>query len=100
MTYIEQARAGLLEHLGENEEAWATDEALLDLYTLLVLVKGPDVTWEDVHDAWAIARQRSRPDHPDLVPFDLLTDKVKEYDLPFSEAIKRAGAVRYLGGPS
>lgn len=81
MTYIDTARAALEAHLpGE-------DDALLDLYLLLVLVKGDSVTLEDVHDAWAVWRFRTCPDHGSIVPFDQLTPSVQKLDQPYADAI-------------
>lgn len=91
-TYIEQVRAALLAALGENEQAWDNDRPLLDLYTLLVLTRGMDCTCEDIHDAWAIARQRTRPEHPALVPFGELTPNVQAYDVLFRDAVHQAAS--------
>lgn len=84
MNYIDIARQELRRNYPEGAEC--TPE-LEDLYLLLVLVKGTAVTPKDVHDAWAVWRSRTRPDHPDLVPFGELTDEVKEWDKPFADAI-------------
>lgn len=65
------------------------DPALLRLYALLVLTRGVDTTLADVHDAWALWRMDTRPDHPDLVRFDLLSPEVQEYDRPYRDAIVR-----------
>lgn len=48
------------------------DVDLLRVYALLALVKGEQVTEEDVHDAWSVWRTATRPAHPSLVPFDQL----------------------------
>ena len=48
------------------------DTSLLELYALLALVRGGGTTLENVHDAWAVYRNRTRPDHPSLVPFVML----------------------------
>jgi len=89
-TYITRARAALLTALGDTEHDWEREQRLLDLYGLLVLVRGVECSTEDVHDAWAVARQRERPEHPDLVPFDQLEDSVAAFDLPFRDAIRSA----------
>lgn len=62
-------------------------DELLDLYGLLVFVKGDKVTLEDVHDAWAIWKNRIRPDHHSLVPFDELSERVQELDRKYADAI-------------
>ena len=100
-TYITQARTALLAALGDTGHDWASpwhEQRLLDLYTLLVLVKGTECSTEDVHDAWAVARQRERPDHRDLVPFDQLEESIATFDIPFRDAIRTAA--RQLAGAS
>ncbi len=85
MSYVTEARAALLANYpGE------ADERLIDLYTLLVLVKGESVTLEDVHDAWAVWTEPTRPDHRSLVPFDQLSTEVQELDEPYRAAIAAA----------
>lgn len=95
-TYVIQARAALLTALGDTEHDWEREQRLLDLYTLLVLIKGEECSTEDVHDAWAVARQRERPDHRDLVPFDQLEESIATFDIPFRDAIRTA-ACRLVG---
>lgn len=63
------------------------DPDLIHLYTLLALTKGEATTLADVHDAWALWRMQTRPDHPSLVPFGELTPETQEYDRPYMEAI-------------
>ncbi len=60
---------------------------LLRYYALLVLVRGPACTLEDVHDAWSAWRTVTRPDHPSLVPFGELTTEVQELDRKYQHAI-------------
>lgn len=61
---------------------------VLRLYALVVLLKGEDAVAEDVHDAWAVWRTTTRPDHPDLVPFDRLTSATQARDAPYVEGIR------------
>ena len=63
------------------------DGPLLDLYTLLVFVKGKNVTWKDVHDAWAIWRNRTAPEHKSLVPYETLSPDVQKLDEEYANAI-------------
>lgn len=97
VSYVEQARAALLTALATTAQEFA-DDRLLDLYTLLVLTVGGACSRADVHDAWAVARTRTRPEHADLVPFPRLTDEVRAYDTPFRDAI-RAAAATLAGAP-
>lgn len=64
------------------------DEDLLRLYALLALTIGAEVTEEDVHHAWGTWRASTRPDHPDLVPFDELSPEVQALDTKYAEAIR------------
>lgn len=87
-TYVDDIRGRLAARLpGE-------DPALLDLCTLLALVRGADVTLADVHDAWALWRSRSNPTHPALVPFDQLKPAVQAMDEPYANAIRATAAKR------
>lgn len=62
---------------------------LMDLYILLVFVKGAEVTLEDVHDAWSVWKNRIRPDHHSLIPFDELSETVQELDRKYADGIAR-----------
>jgi len=72
------------------------DENLVRLYALLALVKGDNVTLEDVHDAWAMDmnfKKKNHPycyghDHKSIVPFDQLSVETQERDRDYMEAIK------------
>jgi predicted RNA-binding protein associated with RNAse of E/G family len=81
MNYIEDMLYDL------SEELPGLPNELLDLYGLLVAVKGNRVTLKDVHDAWAIWKNRIRPDHKSLIPFDKLTTDVQELDRKYANII-------------
>ncbi|AXH66939.1 hypothetical protein SEA_STARPLATINUM_235 [Streptomyces phage StarPlatinum] len=80
MTYVQRAIETLSERLSLPNE-------LMDLYTLLVLVKGEETTLKDVHDAWAIWKNRIRPDHHSIIPFEELTEEVQQLDKKYADAI-------------
>jgi hypothetical protein len=61
---------------------------LLRLYALLGAAKGLFVESVDVHDAWAIWRVETKPDHPSLVPFNELSSDVQALDDRYREAIR------------
>lgn len=86
MTYIDTVRYAL------NVELPGLDEDLLDLYSLLTLVKGERTTHEDVHDAWSLWRRRTMPNHRSLIPFDELRADVQELDGPYVDAIRKVAA--------
>lgn len=81
MTYIQDAVEAMTKALPDQPEE------LLRLYALLALTAGVDTTWEDVHDAWALWRDKTRSDHPSIVPFNELEYEVQELDLPYQKAI-------------
>lgn len=81
MNYVEDIRSDLDARLP------GLDPELIRLYTLLVLVKGMNTRLEDVHDAWAIWCNGTRPSHPSLVPFDELSAEVQSYDRPYRDVI-------------
>jgi len=81
MNYIQE----MLDELSETLPG--LPDELLDLYGLLVAVKGDKVTLKDVHEAWAIWKNRIRPDHKSLIPFDELTLEVQELDRKYANGI-------------
>lgn len=60
---------------------------LLDLYVLLVLTSGIDTGLIDVHDAWAVWKNKTNPSHKSLIPFSELTPEVQELDREYADAI-------------
>jgi hypothetical protein len=79
--YIESAREILQKKLN------LSDEYLLDLYTLLVFTEGVNTSLEHVHDAWSIWKNRIRPDHHSLIPFNELSARVQGLDAKYAKAI-------------
>lgn len=78
------------------------DETLRDLYALLALIVGPYVHNGDIHDAWALWRARSAPDHAALVPYDRLPPHTAALDDPYTHVVnvvsRELGAL--YGAPS
>ena len=86
VTYVEKAREALVEQLpGLARE---DRSGLLDLYTVLVLIRGEGTTLEHVHDAWSVWMSRTRPDHRSIIPFGELATEVQEMDRKYAEAIQ------------
>jgi hypothetical protein len=81
---IEQA---LPEQLRPKQDALS----LYRLYALLTLVKGRDVTLENVHDAWSSWQSASDPDHDAIRPFAELDEETREKDRPYMVAIQELG---------
>lgn len=82
MNYIQQTKKALKEKLPDCEDD------LLDLYNCLVWLRGEHTTYEDVHDAWAVWRNKTAPKHPSIIAFDDLQDDVQLLDEPYVTAIK------------
>lgn len=70
------------------------DGRLLDLYTLLALTRGTDVSLEDVHDAWSIWQNGTRPDHPCLRPFAELSAETQELDRKYRDSIAESASIK------
>lgn len=85
MNYVQKARNILAIKIDVEPD-------LLDLYTLLVLVKGSDTSPEDVHDAWAVWKNNIYHEHKSLIPFGGLSTPVQELDREYCDAIRETAA--------
>lgn len=81
MNYVEEVEKILSSKIIVNKH-------LMNLYVLLVLTKGVDVTLKDVHDAWAIDKNMKFKEHRSLKPFYELDYEVQIKDLKHANAIK------------
>lgn len=91
-TYIDEVarRIAEAEEGGTLDYDNELDRPLCQLYALLALAKGEEVTAEDVHDAWAIWTLGCRvTSHPSLVPFEELDPEIRALDEPYVEAIRK-----------
>jgi len=79
--YVQKAREILASKINVEQD-------LLDLYTLLVLTKGESCLLVDVHDAWAVWRNKTVPEHRSLIPFRDLSPEVQELDREYMVAIQ------------
>lgn len=77
-----------------SDELHIKNKELSRLYALLVLTKGNKITLKDVHDAWAMS-MNFRPttdkcfghEHKSLIPFDELSEDVKNKDKIYVEKL-------------
>ncbi len=83
MNYIQKIKQDLQKEYNFPEEYIG----LLDVYALLVLIKGEKCTNEDVHDAWSIWQNKTQPEHRSLIPFNELTKEVQDLDTEYRDAI-------------
>lgn len=96
MSYVSETIEALRAGLGPAD---GSDTELLRFYALLVHTSGINTTLEDVHTAWALWREQTKPDHAGLVPFEQLSDEVVEYDRPYRDLIRHVAAEReHRGG--
>jgi len=84
MTYLDPIRQSLINQLPDLHPE------LLDLYTLLAVVRGKQVTGEDVHVAWMLWTRSRRPEHPHLKDYKDLDPDVRERDEIYVRAIQAA----------
>ena len=93
MNYIERIREKLQEKLNFSEDYIG----LLDVYALLVLVKGEYCTSKDVHDAWSVWQNGIDKNHQSLIPFYGLKEKVRKLDDKYRDLIIRVS--KSIKGP-
>ncbi len=82
MNYVQEFKEELRRELPK------CDNVLLDLYTLLGLTLGTEVTEKDVHDAWSVWKSPVMPEHRSLIPFDELSREVQDMDTKYVNAIR------------
>lgn len=92
MNYIEDLARKIESELDEASRPSDRGPELYRLYALLALVKGPNVSLSDVHDAWSVWMSETDPVHSALIPFEELDNAKKEEDRPYADAIRRAAA--------
>lgn len=85
MNYIDEVKEELAKHI-------KVGKGLLNVYALLVLVKGEYCTLEDVHDAWAMNinltwDKETNGEHYSLIPFSQLKKETQSKDQKFVDAI-------------
>ena len=88
-TYIDE----IVEKVAERTELKGKN--LIRLYSLLVLVKGENITLEDIHDAWSMDmnfKDITPPfcygrEHKSIVPFDQLNEETQNKDKEYLDAL-------------
>ena len=77
-----------------KEKTGLKGKNLIRLYALLVLVKGENVTLEDIHDAWSMDMnyREQNPycyghEHRSIVPFDKLSKETQDKDKEYLDAL-------------
>lgn len=91
MNYIDEVKEELSKHV-------KVGKGLMNLYSLLVLIKGEDVTLKDVHDAWSLNINQTwdkekNGEHWSLIPFDQLKYETQIKDQNYVDAIKKTAKI-------
>lgn len=63
-------------------------EELFDTYAVIALSKGPEVTDEDIHDAWLAWKTKFNPQDGNIIPFEMLSPKVQDMDSKYTNTIR------------
>lgn len=90
MSYLDDVARTIRVHVPDDVLPSGDLDSLFRLYALLALVKGEEVTAEDVHNAWAAWMQAAEPGHDSLRPFDELDGSTQAADDPYVDAIRNA----------
>jgi len=88
MTYIDDLAAQIQNALPTAALPEGDTSDLFRIYAVLLLVKGKDVTREDVHNAWVAWMVTKGEVHESMVPFAELSPDTKDEDSPFVDAIR------------
>lgn len=90
MTYIDRITEEV------KNELHLKDNRLIQLYAILVLTKGTEITLKDVHDAWAMNMNFKQKtdfcyghDHKSIVPFEELDICTQNKDARFVDGLRK-----------
>lgn len=89
MNYLDTLADQIERSLSEEQRPRADAKSLYRVYALLALVKGKDVTLENVHDAWSSWKAATDPGHKSICPFNELDQQTREKDRPYVDAIRK-----------
>ena len=82
MNYVDKIRQLLVQVVPNDHDA------LVDLFTLLVLTRGSAVTASDIHDAVSVWSNMYDRDCPNLIPFKFISDSLKERERQYLLAVQ------------
>lgn len=88
MNYLDVLGAQIRSRVPKSDLPDEDTRGLFRIYAVLLLAKGPQVTPEDVHNAWAAWMSETNPSHEAIVPFSELPPALAEDDLPYADAIR------------
>ncbi len=90
MNYVQQMVAAIRSEVDEETATEPGSDELLRFYALIALIKGKNVSAEDVHNAWSVWMTAREPDHHSIRPFAELPQQLRRADGPFVTAIRQA----------
>ncbi len=88
--YLDDLAAKIQEHIPENRLPDGDADDLFRLYAILLRAKGTSVAESDIHDAWSAWMSRRDGEHASLVPYEDLSEDVREEDRIFATAVRNA----------
>lgn len=94
MTYIDELAGDIKREVGPDLLPEGNVDSLFRVYALLALLKGEEVSPQDVHDAWTVWMSDQDPGHRSLKPFAELDAETQSADAPFADAIRRVALGR------
>lgn len=94
MNYIDEVKEELAKHI-------RVGKGLMNIYSLIVLIKGENATLKDIHDGWAININQTWDfekygNHRSLVAFDSLQKSVQDKDQGYLDAIHKTAVILAL----
>lgn len=92
MTYVDELADAIRREVNPKALPTGNTTSLFRLYALLALVKGPEITTEDVHNAWAVWMSDQDPTHESIRPYHQLTPHVQREDQAFADAIRKVAS--------
>jgi hypothetical protein len=92
MNYIAEAAQQIRDSVDPDKLPDGDIDDLFLIYALLALVKGMDVTRQDVHNAWAVWMTSRDPNHESIEPYSELSPGVRLEDQPFVDAIRKVAS--------
>lgn len=93
MNYIDAMADQIEKSLASELRPKTNAKSLYRAYALLALVKGQEVTLENVHDAWSSWKAATDPGHESIRPFIELDQQTREKDRPYLDAIQIVAGV-------
>lgn len=100
MSYVDELAHAIERELPSSLIPDGETDSLFRVYAVLALIKGADVTPENVHDAWSAWMSDRDPRHRALRPFSELDAETQRTDEPYVDAIRKVAARRPQAVPA